>query len=196
MKQIYFPILFIATIALTIVGCDVDQTQKAKMPEVDLDVDVEKAQLPAFDVDWADLDVGTRMETVMVPKVKVVMEEMEVEVPYLDLDMPNEGEKEERVITVEADIANEVHSLEIQEVYGKDNRLYVISELKSTGKSLQDEKMRVSDRLIINVPEKLDVKHYIVGKRQPGVLNRQYNYISNKNAIAKKIKGGKKIYSK
>ncbi|NNC82887.1 MAG: hypothetical protein HKN79_04855, partial [Flavobacteriales bacterium] len=65
-------------------SCDVDQTRETRLPDVDVDVDadLEEGQLPAFDVDWADIDVGTRSETFKIPKVVVVMEEEELDIPY------------------------------------------------------------------------------------------------------------------
>lgn len=46
---------------------DVRQTREAKLPEVK----AEGGQLPAFDVDAPDVDVGTRNETVKVPEISV-----------------------------------------------------------------------------------------------------------------------------
>lgn len=178
-------------------SCSVDQTKETKLPDVDVDVDVdvEEGQLPSFDVDWADVNVGTKTQIVKVPKVRVILEEEEIEVPYIDVDMPESGEKEELTLAVEADIAGETHDLEIVKVYASGKRLYVISELKPTGQDLQDERMRISDRLIINAPD-LDVKHYIVGKRPSGSFNNQYSYVDNMNALASKLTGGKVIYQK
>ncbi|MDQ3287531.1 MAG: hypothetical protein M3Q42_04590 [Pseudomonadota bacterium] len=50
-------------------GCDVDKTQEGELPEVS----AEGGQLPAYDVETADVDVGTRQETVTVPEVDVTM---------------------------------------------------------------------------------------------------------------------------
>ncbi|MEQ8659684.1 MAG: hypothetical protein RLW62_02585 [Gammaproteobacteria bacterium] len=66
------------------VGCDVDQTQEAKLP----DVDVEGGQMPKYDVQPADVDVQTETRTVEVPDVDVGTEEVEVTVP--DVDMQSE----------------------------------------------------------------------------------------------------------
>jgi len=186
--------LITLTMVLAFTSCDVDQTQDTKMPDVD--VDVESGQLPAFDIDWADVKVGTRTKMVSVPTVKVVMEEVEVEVPYVDVDMPNGGDKEELTIAVEADISGTSHSLEIQEVVATQKRLIVFSKLSSTGQDLKNETMRISDRIVLNASDDLDVKHYIIGKRLPGQFNKQYSYISNKNAIVRKLKNPKTIYKR
>lgn len=175
-------------------SCDVKQTKETKLPDVAIDVDA--GQLPQFNVDWVDVDVSTRTETVKVPTLKVVMEEMEVEVPYVDVDMPNASKKEELTIAVEAEISSKTHSLEIVEVYATQKRLYVISQLKSTGKDLKGERMRIADRIILNASDDLDIKHYIIGNRLPGQFNKQYSYIRSKTAIANKLKNGKFIYKK
>lgn len=48
-------------------GCDVDQTQEGELP----DVDVEGGEMPEYDVDAPDVDVGTREETVTVPDIDI-----------------------------------------------------------------------------------------------------------------------------
>ncbi|PHN07294.1 hypothetical protein [Flavilitoribacter nigricans] len=191
MKNLFLSILCIGFLGM--VSCDVDQTREGEMPEVD--VDVEEGQLPAYDVDWADVDISTTTKTVKVPKVTVTMVEKEVEVPVIDVNMPDDGEKEERTLIVEAEVAETAHDLEIVEVYAAENRLYVISELTPTDQDLQDETVRVSDRVVVNAPEDLDVRYYIVGSKPVGDHNNQYNYIQSRSSIADKLKNGKKIYS-
>jgi len=175
------------------VSCDVDQTQEAKLPEVDVDVETTAGQMPEYNVDWADVNVGTRTTTVKIPKVVVVMEEEEVEVPYVDVDMPNDGEKEERTLLVEAEVKNVVHDIEIDEVYATGKRLFVISTLEATDEKIGDQTMRVSDRVILNAPD-LDVKHYIIGERPEGSHNSQYTFIKSRSQISDKLANGKKIY--
>lgn len=65
-----------ATATLALSACDVDQTQELEVPEVD----VEGGQAPAFDVETADVEVGT--------------EETTVEVPTVDVDMPDDADGE------------------------------------------------------------------------------------------------------
>ena len=74
-------ILAAAAVALTMSGCDVDQTREAKLP----DVDVEGGQAPAYDVDAPDVDVNTEEKTVTVPDVDVNKEERTVTVPDIDV---------------------------------------------------------------------------------------------------------------
>lgn len=61
--------LLVGGSALMLAGCDVDQTQEGELPEVT----AEGGQLPEYDVDTADVDVGTREETITVPDVDVTM---------------------------------------------------------------------------------------------------------------------------
>jgi hypothetical protein len=68
--------LFLLLSGLGLGSCRVEQTEEGEMPDVD--VQVEGGELPEYDVDAADVDVGT--------------EEVEVTVPDIDVDMPEEGD--------------------------------------------------------------------------------------------------------
>lgn len=181
-------------------SCEVKQTEEGKLPDVD--VDAEAGKLPKYDVNWADVDVGTTTRTVKVPKVVVVMEEEEVQVPYVDVKMPAEqgddtGVREERTLAVEAQVEDESHDLKIQEVYATENRLYVVATLKPTGQDLQNQTMRVSDQIVVNVPEDMNVKYYIIGEKPEGsFFNFRYNYISSRDEIADRLQDGKMIYQR
>ena len=98
---------------------------------MDIDVTADAGELPEYEVNWADVNVGTTTKTVTVPKVVVVMEEEEVEVPVIDIDMPDgdANDKEERTIMVEAEVTDKEHSLDIKKIYASENNLYVVSEL-------------------------------------------------------------------
>ncbi len=190
-KKMMVPVLALSLM----MSCDFNKTDKGELPDVDVDVDADAGELPEYDVDWADVNVGTRTETVEVPKVVVVMEEEEVEIPYLDVDMPNAGEKEERTLMVEAEVSGEESVMEIREIWATGKRLIVISELKSTGKSIGDKNMRVSDRVTLNAPD-LDVRYYVVGERPDRLFNRQHTYIRNISDIKDKVGDHTVIYSK
>ncbi|WP_246067813.1 hypothetical protein [Changchengzhania lutea] len=185
-----------STVALLFAtSCKIDQTKEAELPEVDLDIDAESGQLPSFDVDWADVNVGTRTKMVKVPKVVVVMEEVEVEVPYVDVDMPDEfGDKEERTIRVEAEVDGTEHEIEIKKVYASKNNIIVVSELEKKETTLGDKKLRISDQLTLNAPD-LNVKHIIVGERPNRVFNSSYKYYSSMKDVEKMVEGYREIYS-
>ena len=68
MKRTITAALF-APLAIGLAACDVDQTQEAELPEVE----VKGGQMPEFDVETADVDVGTKETTIEVPDVDVTM---------------------------------------------------------------------------------------------------------------------------
>lgn len=70
----FLTLAFAPLFALGLAACDVDQTEEGDLP----DVDVEGGQVPEYDVDAADVDVGTDTTTVVTP----------------DVDIQNEGEPE------------------------------------------------------------------------------------------------------
>lgn len=189
-------LLFSAVLMFSVISCDVKKTEDGDMPSVDVDVEASSGELPEYKVDWASVEVKTRTETIRVPKVKVVMEEEEVEVPYVDVDGPNSGEKEERTILAEAEVSGEMQKIQIQKIYASDDNLYVISMLENTGEKLENETVRISDRVYLNVPSDLDVRHYIVGKKGDSDFNRSYRYLDNENDLSDKLEGAKLIYSR
>jgi hypothetical protein len=72
MKRIIITSL-IAPLAIGLAACDVDQTQEGEMPEVV----VTGGQMPEYDVETADVDVGTEEKTVEVPDVDITMPDAE-----------------------------------------------------------------------------------------------------------------------
>ena len=61
---------------LTLVACDVDQTKEGALPDVD--VNATGGAVPEFNVEGPDVNVGTENKTVQVPTV--------------DVDVPDEAE--------------------------------------------------------------------------------------------------------
>ncbi len=81
---------------------DVDLTQTAELPEVS----VEGGQMPAVDVDVADVDFGT--------------EEVTVEVPTMDIDLPEEERETDDLaddIDVDADLDVRIENEPVGEDY-------------------------------------------------------------------------------
>lgn len=190
-------LILILGVGALITSCNIKKEEKGEMPEVDVDVMADAGELPEYEVNWADVDVGTTTRTVNIPKVVVVMEEEEVEVPFIDFDMP-EGDStqvSERTIMVEAEVTDTEHILEIQKIYASGNKLYVVSELTSTDTSIADKTMRVSDQVVLKAPE-LDVKYYIVGQRPENMFNSKYEYVDNMSEIEDEMKDSKVIYEK
>ncbi|MDN3492114.1 hypothetical protein [Winogradskyella bathintestinalis] len=187
-------ILLVLCVALFITSCKVDKEESGELPTVDVDVDADSGELPEYDVDWADIDVGTKTKMVEIPKVVVVMEEEEVEVPYLDFDMPGE-DKMERSITVEAEVTGNEHNLEIQEIRASQKRLIVISTIEELDTDLGGKTMRIQDQVEINAPD-LDVKHIIVGKKGERSFNNNYMYVDTMNDLDEMTKNAKVVYKK
>jgi outer membrane murein-binding lipoprotein Lpp len=192
-----FKLAAVAVAVLALSGCEVDKTKSGELPSVDVDVSADAGRLPEYDVDWASVDIGTTTETITVPKVVVVMEEEEVEVPYMDLNMPDEqGKKSKRSIVVEAEIKGNMQQLEIDKVYAKNRRLIVVSHLNSTDEPLEEgQTVRISDRIVINAPD-LDVQHIIVGEKPRGDWNNQYTFVRNESALQARLEGASEIYSR
>lgn len=67
MKKI--TILLAAASGLGLAACDVDQTQNAQLPDVDMNVS--GGQAPEFDVTGPEVNVGMENRTVQVPDVDV-----------------------------------------------------------------------------------------------------------------------------
>ncbi|HUG01376.1 MAG TPA: hypothetical protein VML95_05900 [Longimicrobiales bacterium] len=64
-------LLTVPAVAFAFAACDVEQTQEGEMP----DVNVEGGQMPEFEVDGPDVDVGTDTVQIVVPTVDVDVSE-------------------------------------------------------------------------------------------------------------------------
>ena len=191
--------LIMTVMAATVLfSCDVDQTKKAKLPDVDIDIDTDAGQLPSYDVDWADVNVGTTTKMVKIPKVVIVMEETEVEVPFVDVDMPGDDgdmEKEEQTLMVEVEVTDKEHAISIREIRAMNNNLVVVSMLEELSQNIGDKKMRVSDQITLNAPD-LNVKYYIIGEKPNRVFNGRFKYFKNMDALNEKIGSDYKVIYK
>jgi hypothetical protein len=72
-------ILCLTMILMPLAACSVEQTEEGELPNVD--VNAEGGQMPEYDVDAADIEVGT--------------ETKEIEVPDIDIQTPEEDEAED-----------------------------------------------------------------------------------------------------
>lgn len=187
--------VFLAFLGIALIGCKVERKESGELPELDVDVTAEAGELPEYELDWANVDVGTTTKTVEIPKVVIIMEEEEVEVPYINVNMPEGTDMEERTIMIEAEVTDKEHDLNIQEIWVKDGKLWVVSQLEAKEQSIGDQKMRISDQVTINAPD-MDEKYIIVGNRPDGLFNKRYRYVENMDALAKERDNVKVIYSK
>lgn len=188
-------VLSIICVVGLLTSCNIEKKKDGELPTIDVDIDTEAGELPDYEVAWADVNVGTTTKTVEIPKLVIVMEEEEVEVPFIDVNMPDEkwGEKEEQTIMVEAEVADFEHDINIEEIWAKENNLYVIASLEKLETSLEDKKMRISDQVTLNAPE-LNIKYYIVGERPERVFNTKYKYMNSMEELKEKVNDYTVIY--
>lgn len=186
-------LLMLLAMAAATAGCDVTQTEPGRAPNVDVDVDAEPGRWPEYDVDWANVDVGTTERTITVPVVRVVQETRQITVPYIDINPPGARNREERTITMEVEAPHAGYALRIVEIRATDDTLWVIGELRETTQSANREVTRVSDQVVINAPEDLDVRRVLIGARLEGVYNQQFRYVSDAAALDRIIPSGGRV---
>lgn len=69
-------------------GCRVEQEEAGELPDVDVDVDA--GELPEYEVEGPEVDVGSEEQEVTVPDVDVSTEEKTIEVPTVDIEPPTD----------------------------------------------------------------------------------------------------------
>ncbi|HUP42318.1 MAG TPA: hypothetical protein VM599_03835 [Thermoanaerobaculia bacterium] len=77
MRNKLITLLCLSFLVLPLAGCTVEQTEEGELPEIE----IEGGNLPEYDVDTADIEIGT--------------ETREIEVPDIDITMPDEKAEEE-----------------------------------------------------------------------------------------------------
>lgn len=85
-------VIAVVAIAIGIYMVDVDQTEEASLPDVD--VSVEGGNLPKFDAEIGSVSITEETATVKVPDVDVTMEEAEISVPGLKVTPPEDAADE------------------------------------------------------------------------------------------------------
>lgn len=83
-KFFLLPCIAAATV-FSLTSCEVKKTQDAKAPEIE----VKDGQMPKYDVDTAKVSVDSEKKQVTVPKVTT--EEKTINVPDVNVTMPNES---------------------------------------------------------------------------------------------------------
>lgn len=61
--------IVLGTACLGLAACDVEQTEEGDLPEID--IDAQGGNMPEYDVDTADVEIGTEERTVDVPTIDV-----------------------------------------------------------------------------------------------------------------------------
>jgi hypothetical protein len=182
--------LLLTVFLVPLAACQVEKEESGSLPDVD--VDVEPGNLPEYDIEGPDVNVGVTERTVTVPKLIVVQEEETVQVPYVDVDVPG-AERQERTITTEIEVPTSGYNVEITGIYAVNNQLWVISRLTETDPNAPEATMRVSDRVVLNAPD-MPIRHYVIGERPQGSFNQQYTFIDDRQAIASQLESGRPIY--
>ncbi|MGP1386943.1 MAG: hypothetical protein ACTS2F_25525 [Thainema sp.] len=179
-------------LVLPLAACRVEQEETGSLPDVN--VDVEPGSLPEYDIQGPDVEVGVTERTVTVPRVTVVQEEETVEVPYVDVSVPN-AETIERTINPEVEVPSDGYNLTIQSVYAVNDELWVVSQLEETDPNAPQADVYVSDQVVINAPD-MAIRHYIVGERPDSSFNDQYTFIGNRDQISSQLEAGRQIYNR
>ena len=78
----------VAIVLLAVWAVDVDVSGDVELPEVE--VSAEGGEMPAVDVNTVDIDATMEEETMTVPTIEVQEEEVEVPVPNIDVEAPEE----------------------------------------------------------------------------------------------------------
>ena len=183
------PVVFVGLLVLA--GCQTEQTREARAPDVDVDVD--PGQWPRYNIKWADVDVGTREQTVTVPVVRVEKEQRQVSLPYIDINPPGSATREERTVSIEADVPHAGYDLQIAEVRAAGDTMWVIARLTEGKESATQEVTRVGDRVVVNAPEDLNVRRVVIGERPEGVQNQQYRFVPTMAALEQQIPQGARV---
>jgi hypothetical protein len=160
-------------------GCAVDQTQGARAPDVDVEVD--PGRWPQYDVRWADIDVGTSERSITVPVVRVEKETRTINVPYIDINPPGARDRAERALSIEVDVPHSGYEVQVVEVRASGDDLWVIGQLRETATPSAQTRTRVSDRVIINAPRDLDVRTIVVGEQPDG--NEHLRFVESMDAV-------------
>lgn len=182
--------LSMALVIVPLGACSVEQEEAGSLPDVD--VEVEPGNLPEYDIQGPDVDIGVTERTVTVPKVVVVQEEETVEVPYIDVSLPG-ADQVERTLTPEVEVPTGGYDLTIQEVYAVNDELWVVSRLEEVDPNAPEAAVRVSDRVVLNAPD-MPVRHFIIGERPDASFNEQYTFIDSREAIDPELSAGRQLY--
>ena len=193
MKQLTRHLFATACATLLLTGCSVNQEQPAQAPDVDIDVD--PGRWPEYDVNWADVDVGTEQRTITIPVVRVEREQRQVQVPYIRIAPPGGSQTEERTVSLNVDVPHAGYELQIVEVRASGDDLWVIGQLRQTGGASAQVLTRLQDHVVVQAPANLDVRKIVIGERQTGAANGEYTFLPSMEAVADRIpEGARTLY--
>ncbi|NEQ33773.1 MAG: hypothetical protein F6K04_22710 [Leptolyngbya sp. SIO4C5] len=78
----------IAFLALFAASCEVTKEEAGEAPDVDVQVD--PGEVPEYEVEGPEVEVGTEQQEVTVPEVEVTQEEETITTPDVDVELPSE----------------------------------------------------------------------------------------------------------
>lgn len=174
-----------------IMGCAVDQTQGARAPDVDVEVD--PGRWPQYDVKWADIDVGTTERTITVPVVRIEEQTRTMSVPYIDINPPGAEDRAERVVSIDVDVPHAGYEVQIVEVRASGDDLWVIGRLRETGTPRRRIKTRMSDQVVVNAPRDLDVRTIVVGERLEAGETGDYQFVDSMDRVEEIVPTGARL---
>lgn len=97
MKKTLFTLSLAFVLMFALSACRITQTEEGELP--DIDVKVEEGNLPKYDVDGPDIDVGTKDATATVPDVDVDVDvgskEVTIPIPDIDIKTPDDPDYED-----------------------------------------------------------------------------------------------------
>jgi hypothetical protein len=154
---------------------------------------VDPGRWPDYNVNWADVDVGTEQRTITVPVVSVQQKPKEVTVPFIRITPPGGGQAEERTVSVGVDVPTAGYALQIAEVRASRDDLWVIAELRQTDGPAAQALTRVEDQVVVQAPEDLDIRKVIVGQRPSGVSNHEFRFLDSMSAVDQQLPNGARV---
>ena len=92
---IVLSVVAVAAIGFSVYMVDVDQTEEAALPDVE--ISVEGGNLPEFEANVGSVTVTEEQATIEVPNVEVKMEEEEVTVPGLEITPPSDADESDNL---------------------------------------------------------------------------------------------------
>lgn len=178
-------------LSLALIGCAGDRTQEARAPEVD--VDVESGRWPQYEVNWADVEVGTSERTITVPVLRVEKDARQVTVPFIDINPRGARGRAEQVISIDVNVPHAGYELQIAEIRASGDDLWVIGRLRETGPPTVKVMTRLSDQVAVNVPEDLDIRRMVVGERPDGIDNQQLRFVESMDRLQQIVPAGARL---
>ncbi len=83
--------------------------------------------------------------------------------------------------------------MQVVEVRAAGDALWVIGQLTETGDDTRQVATRVSDQVVVNAPEDLNIRKVVVGQRPEGNYNQQFRFVDSMGALDQRIPEGARV---